>query len=345
MTKERVTIALMVGSIIAVLAVLVVTATGASGQEPSLQEVELMGGFDSTECDRDNDGWHFNATQSHDTDLTGSFVWINHINAPDHAIPLDRRTGGVAHYLGTDHGLDAGIESATLHIAQGWDGQFVLSHRPCGNDDHPTPTPTPTETPPNEVRFKVDMTIVPSNECEVLPMVEFTVSVHGEGAVGATVIGPGSETPYHHMSSITEGNPLQSFFHPLAPGTFSLLIDGEVAERVSIKRAEPCPTRTETPSPSPTTPSPDPTPSESGSPTSSPLPSSTPTPTSSPSPTPTESQSEMPASPLPTPSLTSSPTPQPDLPRTGLDLRQWIMLAGAALTAGIVTVRGSRKFI
>ena len=68
-------------------------------------------------------------------------ITVTFAGAGEVQIPLDRVTGGVAHYLTTDPVLLGDtVVSATADVPEGWKGQFNLSHGPCG----PSPSPTPS---------------------------------------------------------------------------------------------------------------------------------------------------------------------------------------------------------
>jgi hypothetical protein len=108
------------------------------------------------ECD--DTEWHFVINQLDsdvDAPATIHVTWANG-NSAD--VPLDKVTGGVAHYRTTAN-LDSTVTSATAVIYDGWSGQFNLSHGPCGPTtppSSPTPPPststapsTPASTPPS----------------------------------------------------------------------------------------------------------------------------------------------------------------------------------------------------
>jgi hypothetical protein len=93
-------------------------------------------GCDSTE-------WHFIINQIDEEANAPTSITVKWANGQTEVVPLDKFTGGAAHYA-TDSNLDSTVVSATAEIYDGWSGQFVLSHGPCGA---PSPSPTPTDTP------------------------------------------------------------------------------------------------------------------------------------------------------------------------------------------------------
>jgi hypothetical protein len=82
--------------------------------------------------------WHFVITQINSANAPPN-ITVEWANGETEIVPLDRVTGGTAHYVTTSN-LDSTVVSATATIFAGWSGQFNLSHGPCG----PSPSPTPT---------------------------------------------------------------------------------------------------------------------------------------------------------------------------------------------------------
>lgn len=96
-------------------------------------------GCDSTE-------WHFIINQLSSPSLAPASIHVVWANGDEEDVPLQKVTpGGMAHYA-TSSNLDSLIESATAYIYIGWEGNFNLSHGPCGSVDTPTPTITVTVT-------------------------------------------------------------------------------------------------------------------------------------------------------------------------------------------------------
>lgn len=95
------------------------------------------------ECNADE--WHFVITGI-DTEADAPASITVFWGGISEVLPLDKFTGGTAHYKTTDH-LDLQVTGANASIYDAWSGQFNLSHGPC---NVPTPTPTsPTDTPTN----------------------------------------------------------------------------------------------------------------------------------------------------------------------------------------------------
>lgn len=84
-------------------------------------------------CDHqiDNTEWHFVITQVRDKASAPAFITVVWDNGQTADVPLDKFTGGVAHYATTSN-LSANVLSATVaSIYGGWSGQFNLSHGPA----------------------------------------------------------------------------------------------------------------------------------------------------------------------------------------------------------------------
>jgi MYXO-CTERM domain-containing protein len=82
--------------------------------------------------------WHFVINQIAGTERAPSSITVTWSNGASAGIPLSKFTGQVAHYTTTAH-LDSGVASATTTIYAEWNGQFVLSHGPCGQVSPPPP--------------------------------------------------------------------------------------------------------------------------------------------------------------------------------------------------------------
>jgi hypothetical protein len=73
-------------------------------------------------------------------------------------IPLEKFTGGAAHYTLVGQHLNATVIDATATIYEDWSGEFVLSHGPCGTTET---TPPVTTTPPGETTTPPPTTTTP----------------------------------------------------------------------------------------------------------------------------------------------------------------------------------------
>ena len=88
--------------------------------------------------------WHFVITQIDEESNAPGSIDVTWANGNSASVPLDKFTGGVAHYSTTAN-LDSTVTSATAMIYSSWSGEFNLSHGPC--KPQPTETPVVTETP------------------------------------------------------------------------------------------------------------------------------------------------------------------------------------------------------
>ena len=94
------------------------------------------------ECDSSE--WHFVITQVDDEANAPASITVTWANGQSASVPLDKVTGGTAHYATTQH-LDSTVTAATAVIYEDWDGQFNLSHGPC-----PVVTTSTSATPTTE---------------------------------------------------------------------------------------------------------------------------------------------------------------------------------------------------
>jgi hypothetical protein len=92
--------------------------------------------------------WHFVITQIDTEADAPATIHVEWANGNSEDVPLDKFTGGVAHYATTDN-LDSTVTSATAEIYAGWHGQFNLSHGPCGTPSTTSPPPSTTTAPPS----------------------------------------------------------------------------------------------------------------------------------------------------------------------------------------------------
>ena len=99
-----------------------------------------------TDHECDDSEWHFVITQVADEASAPASIEVHWADGSVETLPLDKFTGGTAHYSTTLH-LDSQVVSATATIYASWSGQFNLSHGPCPST--PTPTATATKTATN----------------------------------------------------------------------------------------------------------------------------------------------------------------------------------------------------
>ncbi len=120
-----------------ILAIVMLTAIGMAGfatvgAQPSADKEISAKALDDHECD--DTEWHFVINQiDEEADAPASInvMWANGTQAD---VPLDKFTGKVAHYTTTLE-LNSTVTSATAEIYAEWDGQFNLSHGPCGDEE------------------------------------------------------------------------------------------------------------------------------------------------------------------------------------------------------------------
>jgi hypothetical protein len=130
-----VVIAFIIGLILALLLANVVLADTVIYVNP--------GSIGSHGCD--DSEWHFVITQISDPALAPSSIHVVWGNGSEDDLPLDRVTGGTAHYYYYDN-LNSPVVNAWTNIYDGWSGTFNLSHGPCFSNPTPTYTLPPTST-------------------------------------------------------------------------------------------------------------------------------------------------------------------------------------------------------
>jgi len=95
--------------------------------------------------------WHFVITQIDTEANAPASIHVTWSNGASADVPLDKFTGGTAHYATTAN-LDSPVTNATATIYDGWDGKFNVSHGPC-------------ETPPEEqARIEIEKQTVPDGD-------------------------------------------------------------------------------------------------------------------------------------------------------------------------------------
>lgn len=138
--------------------------------------------------------WHFIINQISSESLAPASITVFWGGISEN-VPLDKFTGGAAHYKTVSH-LDLAVTSATTSIYDGWSGQFNLSHGPCGNTNiTPTPTPTPTGTPTPTVTPTGTPIITPTPTLTPTPTPEVTPTVTPEDQRDPTPTPTPTSTP------------------------------------------------------------------------------------------------------------------------------------------------------
>ena len=107
-----------------------VPGTGPRTLDPALLAQPISAkALSDHECDSSE--WHFVINQIDTEANAPDSILVTWTNGKSESVPLDKFTGGVAHYTTTSN-LDSTVKSATASIYDGWSGQFNLSHGPCG---------------------------------------------------------------------------------------------------------------------------------------------------------------------------------------------------------------------
>jgi hypothetical protein len=130
MGRSRALIVAVVLGLVSLALVVVVAATsgGPAAAQGSTKEISAKALFDH-ECN--DTEWHFVITQIDTAADAPASIHVTWANGQSEDVPLQKFTGGTAHYVTTSN-LDSTVTSATAVIYAGWSGQFNLSHGPCG---------------------------------------------------------------------------------------------------------------------------------------------------------------------------------------------------------------------
>jgi hypothetical protein len=110
------------------------------------------------ECD--DSEWHFVINQVKSRDFCPATISVTWANGDNRNVTLDAepKSKTVCHYT-TDANLDSPVIEAKAEIYEEWEGNFNLSHGPCGE---PTPTATATETPTETPTATSTPTVTPT---------------------------------------------------------------------------------------------------------------------------------------------------------------------------------------
>ena len=104
--------------------------------------------------------WHFVINQVDSEANAPASITVTFSGGDVLEVPLDKFTGGVAHYATTQN-LDEAVTSASTTIYDGWSGQFNLSHGPCNQvttTTEPEETTTTTEAEETTTTTEVEET-------------------------------------------------------------------------------------------------------------------------------------------------------------------------------------------
>jgi len=241
-------------TVVAVLVLALVAVLGAAAKPVQAQvsetkvieikEASLSGhGCNSQE-------WHIIINQIASPELAPAIVTMHFPEGTVNAV-LSAFTGGAAHYSTTEY-LGSFLLGATAIIYAGWDGQFVLSHGPCGNTDTPTPTntvtvtetvtQTPTETVTETPTETATVTETPTGTVTLTQTVTQTETVTqtptetvtGTPTTTVTDTPPADPTPTPTEPSLGGGRPTQE--HSPISWLFATLIILSVASVVVFKK-------------------------------------------------------------------------------------------------------------
>jgi hypothetical protein len=255
-------------------------------------------------CDPEHPNeWQFNITGVLNQTPPASITVTT--NLGDLVVLLSAQNGNVAQYDLVNPGVTT-VTNATASIFDGWSGNFVLSHRPCGTPT-PTNTSTPTDTPTNTPTSTP--TDTPTNTATNTPTGTPTNTPTN------TATGTPTDTPTNTPTGTATDTPTN---------TPTITATGTPTDT-------PTNTPTSTPSDTPTN-TPTGTRSPTDTPTNTATPSNTPTNTATPSNTPTHTvtpsftPTRTPTMQSPTHTATSTPTrtvfpthtPKPTLTGTAL---------------------------
>lgn len=137
------------------------TPPGTHVKKSTLTDHECVSG-DEDDNDEDQQGeWHFVITKTGRASAP-SEIFVSWASGATETVGVWKVTGSTAHYRTTSH-LDEPVSDAVAATADGWSGQFNLSHGPCfsggvilnppgttppGTTPSPSPSPTPTPRTP-----------------------------------------------------------------------------------------------------------------------------------------------------------------------------------------------------
>jgi hypothetical protein len=148
-------------------------AAGATGVTSGTQHITVKTAS-LTDHDCDDSEWHFIINQIDKAADAPASITVTWANGDVEVVPLDKFTGGAAHYT-TTLNLDSTVVTATADIYEGWSGQFVLSHGPCGTTSSSPPVesssaPVESSTPPTESSTPPTESSTPPTESSSAPV-------------------------------------------------------------------------------------------------------------------------------------------------------------------------------
>lgn len=130
---------------ISLVVVLVVLTQVVPALANANDQVRIDAGGDTSECELESPNeWHWVINQVDPPSRCPGEIYINWSDGEE-TVPLQKVTGKTCHYVTSSHGWEPNVYlGAYAFIDPSWvegNGQFVLSHRPC-EEEEPEPQPT-----------------------------------------------------------------------------------------------------------------------------------------------------------------------------------------------------------
>jgi len=217
------------------IAVLGTAALSANAQVSETMTISIKdGSLKDHGCD--STVWEIIINQIGSVEQAPDHITVEWLNGAKEDVNRFSFTGGAAHYRTTSN-LGSYITEATAEIYVGWDGQFVLSHGPCG-EITPTPVVTTvvstTETPTETETVTPTNTITPTKTetqtetVTVTPTETVTITETPTGTITQT---PSTVTPTSTPEET--GTPVVTItdIPPADPTPTEPSLGGEVPER------------------------------------------------------------------------------------------------------------------
>ncbi len=104
-------------------------------------QVRIEAGGDTSECEPESPNeWHWVINQVDPPSMCPEEIYVNWSDGEE-TVPLQKITGKTCHYVTDSHGWEPNVYlGAYAYIDPAWvegNGQFVLSHRPCDEEEEP----------------------------------------------------------------------------------------------------------------------------------------------------------------------------------------------------------------
>lgn len=140
---ERRQLKMLFGVLLAILGLLVIVMAVGVSKADATVTAKIINAKALCDHEINNTEWHFVINQIDTEAHAPVSIHVTWSNGQQADVPMDKFTGGTAHYPTTAN-LDSTVVSATAEIYAGWDGQFNLSHGPAC--EQPTTTTTQPST-------------------------------------------------------------------------------------------------------------------------------------------------------------------------------------------------------